>query len=146
VRKSLFFGVLLLLGVALGFAGTRAWRAFHAYRRLAAPPAAAADVDQIRDFVPVEVIARRYRVPETVLLDALRNAGFVARPQQSLRQIARASGRSPAEAIRVVQEAIRSYTGPLAPEPPERRRPPFPFPGRPPPTPPSSSSSPGAGR
>lgn len=165
-QVRLLLALLLLLGLALVFAGSRAWQTYRAYQRLSSPETGAADVVRIRDFAPLGVVARRSGVPEAVLLEALREAGFVLEPrpvptglpeglrrrlnppgrgvppggapsgsappgsapggpgptpgggdggrllepaQQSLRQIAEASGRAPAEAARVVQDAIREY-------------------------------------
>jgi hypothetical protein len=141
----------------LVFAGARAWNAFRAFQRAAAPPGAA-DAARVRDFIPLDAVARRNGVPVAVLLDALRAAGFAVEPQrtlpelppgagpfrrpqepsterllppeqQSLRQIARHSNRQPSEAVGVVREAIVGY-GPRAT--PERRAPGGPGGPRPP--------------
>lgn len=140
--------VLLALAGVLVFAGASAWNAFRTFQRAAAPPGAA-DAARVRDFIPLDAVARRNGVPVAVLLDALRAAGFTAEPQrilpelppgagpfrrpqetpterllppeqQSLRQVARQSNRQPSDAVRVVQEAIVGY-GPRAT--PERRAP-----------------------
>ncbi len=56
----------------------------HAYERLHALRTAGIvdpNVTDLRDWMPLRVIARRYHVPEPELEDALRRAGFVVEPQ-----------------------------------------------------------------
>jgi hypothetical protein len=178
-RVRVLVVLALVFCATVGFAAVRAHQAFRAYQQLSAPgrgpsgPGGAGADERIRDFVPLSAVARRVRVPETVLEDALRSAGFTLEPQeiapdfprlpnllerlhrwlrppppqptappgpagtpvrppaaspsperrvtprrpdglldpdqQSLRQIAHVSGRQPAEAVRVVQDAIRTY-------------------------------------
>lgn len=178
-RLGLLALALLVLAVAVGFAVVHGAQAVRAYRRLSAPRPPEVNPASIRDFVPLGAVARRAQVPEPVLEDALRSAGFTVQPQQAapdvpgppgvvdrlrrwlfgppgsppppgapsppppsataasggrtgrigppgrerrtdglldpdqqtLRQIARFSGRSPREAVRVVQDAVRAYRG-----------------------------------
>lgn len=167
-QVRLLLAMLLLLGLAVAFAGNRALQTYRAYRRLSSPMVGTPGGVRVQDFVPLGVVARRYGVPESALVDALRDAGFVLEPrrltvdfpegvrrrfmppgqgvppgqggqdkreapgepgsglegagggrllgpaQQSLRQIARASGREPSDAVRVVEGVIGDYrkTGP----------------------------------
>ncbi|MBI3970534.1 MAG: hypothetical protein HY332_04535 [Chloroflexi bacterium] len=80
--------LLVLLGiavvVALNFA-TRVGRAFHQVqmaRTLGGLPQGA--LEEIRPWMPLQVIARRTRTPEPMLEDALRRAGFAVQPQRTL--------------------------------------------------------------
>jgi len=143
--------VLALLVLALAVVVNRGWHAYQAYRRLDAARAAPGVRDPrdvpIQAWLPVRIVARNHRVPESVLLDGLREAGFTVQPQdtvpdlpgplrgalpppqtgrllppdrQSLRQIAWYSHRDPSEAVRVAEEAIGTYrqAHPLPPRPP----------------------------
>jgi hypothetical protein len=160
-KQGLLALVLALLALALVVAADHAWHAYHAYRRFDAGRTAPGVRDPadypLQTWLPVRIIARNHRVPASVLLDALREAGFTVQAQdtvpdlpgplrgaipqaaaggrllepdrQSLRQIAWYSHRDSSEAVRVATEAIRTY----------RQTHP-----QPPPGPPGRPGSPGA--
>lgn len=71
---------LLLVAIVLVLAASRGWQAYRAYQRLrAAPVAGTANASapvRVPDWVPLRAIARRHQVPQSVLVDALREAGF----------------------------------------------------------------------
>ena len=79
-KRGLLVVVLVLFALALAVAATRAWYAYHAFRRLDAARASPGVRDPadypIQSWLPVRVVARNHRVPVSVLLDALRAAGF----------------------------------------------------------------------
>src|SRR5919199_4265913 len=86
-KRGLLALVLALLALALVVAADHAWHAYHAYRRFDAGRTAPGVRDPanypIQTWLPVRVIARNHRVPASVLLDALREAGFTVQAQDT---------------------------------------------------------------
>jgi hypothetical protein len=113
--------VLLLLVGAVVVVADRGWHAYQAYRRIDAVRAAPNGRDPanapIQDWQPVRVVARAYRVPESVILDALRNAGFTVQAQAVAPDLPGALGR-------------RAPNPPAPPSPPSRSSPAAPLGGR----------------
>jgi hypothetical protein len=78
-RRGLQLVVLVAFAVTLLFGISRAWDAVRTFQRLQANLEAPGrpDVASIQDWMPLSGIARRFDVPEALLVEVLRDAGFV---------------------------------------------------------------------
>ena len=83
--RATLIAIGLLLGLTLAFAASQAALLARAYSRLQAAHTAGAPPpdgsERIPPWMPLQVIARRARVPVPVLEDALRRAGFTVQEQ-----------------------------------------------------------------
>ena len=144
-RAALLLLAVLAIGGAVAFAGFRVRQAAASFQRLGRPRGEAQAPERLRDFVPLEVIARRSRVPEPVLEDALRQAGFVVQPQKATPDVPSPPGLLE-RALRWLRPDGSRPPEPAGPSgPPGPRGPPGP-PGAPDSHPPQPPGRPGAPR
>lgn len=92
--RLLVAGAILALMALLAFAGTRAFFAVRAYQRLHALRTGETPRDPaaLQPWLPLRMVARHYRIPESYLEDGLRDAGFTLQEQPALPDVPDAVG------------------------------------------------------
>ncbi len=117
-RRYLVVLVAIALVITVVLGGRATWRLVH---RLTGPPPPPrqADISAIAGWMSVPYVARAYRVPAAELFKAL-GVSPAGHRTSTLDDLARETGRTPDETLRLVREAVRAWqeTHPPPPRPP----------------------------
>ncbi|MCC6176391.1 MAG: hypothetical protein IT305_13880 [Chloroflexi bacterium] len=127
MRRPFLAGLLAVaLVVVLLFGGRAALRLTYRLTR-PPPPPRETNVDNIAGWMTVPYVARAYRVPPSVLFDAL-GIPFEGHRATTLDDLAAETGRTPADVLQTVRDSVTAWQETHPPPPrgpggPERTRP-----------------------